>query len=245
MKVIDEHPLKNQNRFLEKVVDSINITLTSYGFIINLFPITSQLKEYNNVNIMKSVFMALVFCFGSYIILSVLAMNLYGENNIHQSIFDNMKNDKQNPLTIGIRLLFLVIFCCNIPYLFYPAKLSILNALQEYRIKCFSKAIEKSINEGVEIEPIDVIKDTDSRTYITVCFIFGTCAIIASIMIDDLTLVFGFIAAFSETMLNFVFPGLFYFIGMKKKSVSAILFVGVGAVYFSLSNYFNYIKLMR
>ncbi len=75
------------------MVDSINITLTSYGFIINLFPITKQLKEYNNSNIMKSVLMALLFCFSAYIILTLLAMNLYGEFAIQQSIFDNMKQD--------------------------------------------------------------------------------------------------------------------------------------------------------
>ena len=37
--------------------------------------------------------------------------------------------------------------------------------------------------------------------------------VIASIYIDDLTVVFGIIAAFSESILNFVFPGLFFLIG--------------------------------
>jgi amino acid permease len=196
------------------VVDCINITLTSYGFIINLFPISRQLKEYNNANIIKAVLIALTFCFLVYISLTVLAMNLYG-THIQQSIFDNMRSDK-GVLTKGVRLLFLLIFCCNIPYLFYPAKLSILNALQEYRLKCFSRAIEKKILTGVAEPTMDVINETDTRTYTLVCVSFGFSAILSSIFIDDLTLVFGFIAAFSETMLNFVFPGLVYFYAVKK-----------------------------
>lgn len=80
--------------FTERIVDCINITLTSYGFIINLFPISKQLKVYNNTNIMKSVLMALIFCFGAYITLTVFAINLYGENNIKESIFDNMQQDE-------------------------------------------------------------------------------------------------------------------------------------------------------
>jgi hypothetical protein len=92
---------------------------------------------------------------------------------------------------------------------------------------------------------MDVITETDSRTYVSVCFIFGASAIVASILIDDLSLVFGFIAAFSETMLNFVFPGLFYFMASKKRSVCSLLYVGLGVATFSLSNYFNYQKLLR
>jgi hypothetical protein len=77
---------------------------------------------------MKSVLMALAFCFLSYIILTKLAINIFGEDNICQSIFSNIK-DQQTPLSIGIRILFLIIFLCNIPYLFFPGKMSILNAL--------------------------------------------------------------------------------------------------------------------
>ena len=82
---------------------------------------------------MKSVVLALSFCFYSYVVLTILAMNIYGEQNIQQSIFENLKEDQFNPLSIFIRMLFLVIFLCNIPFLFFPGKLSILNAYQEYQ----------------------------------------------------------------------------------------------------------------
>ena len=68
------------------------------------------------------------------------------------SIFENLKEDN-GVLSIGIRLLFLVIFLCNIPYLFFPGKISILNALLEYREKCFSKLLEKNANKIIHNSP--------------------------------------------------------------------------------------------
>lgn len=44
-------------------------------------------------------------------------------------------------------MVFLIIFLNNIPFLFYPGKLSILNALQEYRVGYFSKILEENIQK--------------------------------------------------------------------------------------------------
>ena len=59
----------------------------------------------------------------------------------------------------------------------------------------------------------DVIQDCDVFSYYMVCVVYISLIVISAIFIDDLTLVFGLIGAFSETMLNFVFPGLFFLIG--------------------------------
>ena len=77
---------------MEKFIDAINITLTSYGFIINLFPVASQMREQTDANVKSAVAIALAFCFTSYLILSYLAQNLFG-SNIQVSLFDNMKDD--------------------------------------------------------------------------------------------------------------------------------------------------------
>ena len=88
-----------------------------------------------------------------------------------------------------------------------------------------------------------------------------------AILIDDLTVIFGMIAAFSESMLNFVFPGSFFLIGShlaykyssgdfkkgkeipEKASVTKRTivqgFILMGLCYFSLSNYYNFKKLTR
>jgi hypothetical protein len=201
---------------------------------------------------MKSVLIALAFCFGSYVIITKLAMNIYGEHNIQASIFENLKQDQSNPLSIGIRLLFLVIFLCNIPYLFFPGKLSILNAYQEYQQRCFSSAIEKrmrkcDLNLLEEEEPLDVVALTDDQTYYAINLGFLLAIITSAILIDDLTIVFGMIAACSESLLNFVFPGLFYLCGANKETpkVPVMVFIMAGCCYFTVSNYYNMLKVYR
>ena len=64
-------------------------------------------------------------------------------------------------------------------------------------------------------EIFDVINDCDPTTYYSVVFIFISLIVTMAIIIDDLTVIFGMIAAFSESMLNFVFPGSFFLIGSQ------------------------------
>ena len=42
---------------------------------------------------LKSVILALGFCFGAYLSLTYLCINIYGEQNIKPSIFDNLKEE--------------------------------------------------------------------------------------------------------------------------------------------------------
>ena len=93
---------------------------------------------------MLTVVLALGFCFSAYMILTLLVINVYGEQNIEKNLFDNLIGEN-NMLSVGIRIIFMVIFLNNIPFLFYPGKLSVLNALMEYRECYFSKVLKNQI----------------------------------------------------------------------------------------------------
>ena len=80
-------------------------------------------KSYKNG--MLSVFLALLFCFSVYALFALLALNIYG-SDIKMSIFENFQADPDK-MTIGIQVLFVIVFMCNIPYNFYPGKLCVLN----------------------------------------------------------------------------------------------------------------------
>ena len=54
--------------------------------------------------------------------------------------------------------------------------------------------------------------------YFTTISLF-TAQILAAVMIDDLTLIFGFIAAITESLVNFVLPGVFYIASCKVVNV--------------------------
>ena len=155
--------------------------------------------------------------------------------------------------------------------------MSILNAWLEYDKKVFSKVLEKNTEmkerelredegEGDDYQnsdlnlsdnldantgQIDVIGECNDKTYYSVVFIFLGCIIAAALSINDLSLIFGMIAAFSESMLNFILPGLFFLSGLHfleidsfpKKMISS-LFTFLGLAYFVISNYYNYVKIM-
>ena len=72
----------------EALIDSVNITLTSYGFVCSLFPIFEEMHDKSYKNGMLSVFLALLFCFSVYALFALLALNIYG-SDIKMSIFEN------------------------------------------------------------------------------------------------------------------------------------------------------------
>ena len=97
--------------------------------------------------------------------------------------------------------------------------------------------------DSVESEKIDVVKLTDSFTFYTVSIFYLIMVVTCALAIDDLTLVFGMIAAICESTLNYIFPGIIFLATRKQCRVLVTIFVILGLVYFTVSNYFNLIKL--
>jgi hypothetical protein len=64
----------------------------------------------------------------------------FGIDNIAPSIFENIETDS-SWFSVTLRLLFLVIFICNIPFLFCAAKLAVLSIFA----LCYEKADEQPI----------------------------------------------------------------------------------------------------
>ena len=70
-------------------------------------------------------------------------------------------------------------------------------------------------------------------------------------LISDLTFIFGIIAAFTESTINFVIPGALFIYSAKIagkrntiiETIWALLYIVMGVSYFFISNYFNYLKL--
>lgn len=75
--------------------------------------------------------------------------------------------------------------------------------------------------------------------------------LLMALLIDDITIIFGFFAAISESTINFILPGLFYLISHKlvrrRPSIAGVvgsyLYVGIGIGLFFFANYNNYLKL--
>jgi len=65
---------------------------------------------------------------------------------VDASIFNNIKNEEGiTPLIL--LCLFLLIFCCNIPFVFFAGKLAFMAVIHQ---SCFSKNDEEQLNEDEE-----------------------------------------------------------------------------------------------
>ena len=110
-------------------MDSVNIAVASQGFVIALFPIYGDMQKQARPKYMVSILTALMFTMSSYTFLSIVSISYFGRENIKQSIFENMK-DQRDISTISLLSLFLIIFCCNIPFIFFAGKLSVISIVQ-------------------------------------------------------------------------------------------------------------------
>ena len=132
---------KEEISVFEGVMDSVNIAVASQGFVIALFPIYSSMANTARPRVMASVTMALFFTMTTYTYLSCISIAVYGQENIQPSIFDNIKTD-DSIASIALRCLFLTIFFCNIPFVFFAGKV----ALIAVTFQCFYKKKESNSN---------------------------------------------------------------------------------------------------
>ena len=66
--------------YAEKLCDSLNICFTSYGFILQLFPVYEQLRDKTTDACFNSVKLGILFSFTIYVTFSVLAYLAFGDH---------------------------------------------------------------------------------------------------------------------------------------------------------------------
>lgn len=122
-------PPQEEISTLEKAMDSLNIAVASQGFIINFFNIYSAMKKSERPKALWSVLGGLGFTMTVYCILSVLSIFYFGISNIQPSILDNLKTEKSVAITF-LYVIFLAIFFCNIPFVFFAGKKSLFGIIE-------------------------------------------------------------------------------------------------------------------
>jgi len=74
-----------------------------------------------------------------------MAWMSYGEKGIQPNIFENIKEDK-GVLSIVLRTLFLFIFLCNIPFVFYAGRECFIILILELKERRVSDKLMKEIS---------------------------------------------------------------------------------------------------
>ena len=112
------------------VITSLNIITVAYAFQLNLFPTYNSLGvNKNNKTILDAVALALVMTFFVYVSLGILSVYMFG-SALNKSVLDNVDEEADSSSYI-IRVAFLIVLACHIPYAFFPVKEALLIMVDE------------------------------------------------------------------------------------------------------------------
>lgn len=189
-----------------------------------------------------------------YVSFAQLSILCFGVDNIKQNVFENL-SDSNDFLSQSVKVIFLVIFLCALPFNIYPVKLCVFNFVEEMRSNRISKDLDTYLaqNNTSSLQKTKGIEDLVSKEFhngVVVSIMVLLC--IFSLVVEDLRVIFGIIGTFSEAIINFIMPGVLLLVTErhKKEKNSLHLVVGVvmavfGFAYFFISNYFTVMKLFK
>lgn len=114
----------------ENIVDSLNITVASFGFLLVLFPVRNSMKSTVRHQIGFSLMIALISVFSMYLLLSILSIVYFGRERVQPSLFDNFSS-ASDWFSITVMYLFMFIFLCNIPFVFFGGKIALISLIEQ------------------------------------------------------------------------------------------------------------------
>ena len=106
---------------------------------MNLFPTYNSLTVKNEKVGLKAVTQSLLFSFAIYILLSVLSIYMFG-STVNENVLNNVVEMKSLASFI-IRISFLIVLACHIPYVYFSGKESLLIMIDEVRFNSMSKPL--------------------------------------------------------------------------------------------------------
>jgi hypothetical protein len=87
--------------------------------------------------------MALTFSFFLYVCLGILSIYVFG-SGISSNLLTNV-NSETNLTSYIIRIAFMIVLACHIPYIFYFTKESLLIMIDETRRGSMTQALEQTL----------------------------------------------------------------------------------------------------
>ena len=113
-----------------QLVTGLNIIVLAYGYQVNLFPTYNSLgSNKNNATGLAAVMIGSALSFCVYVSLGILSIYIFG-SELKANVMNNV-NEENNIYSYVIRIAFLVVLACHIPYIFFPTKESFLIIIDE------------------------------------------------------------------------------------------------------------------
>ena len=111
---------------------------------------------------MKSIGIAIGFSFFLYVGLGVLSIFVFG-SGISSNLLNNV-NTETSITSYIIRIAFMIVLACHIPYIFYFTKESLLIMIDETRRKSMTHALELTLQKAVYSEQQTFTADFEAES---------------------------------------------------------------------------------
>ena len=209
------------------LITGFNIIVLAYAYHINLFPTYNSLGgNKSNKNGMRSVGIAATLSFVIYVSLGILSIYIFG-SDLKSSVLKNVDEEK-NVYSYIIRVAFLLVLACHIPYIFFPTKESFLIILDEATNKSMQKELEFKVQNREIGQVRDIVAEGEvegeaelaylkmsSLKYYSMTLLLYSVCILGSVFIDNIGTVFEFVGAFGLSLTSFTLPSIMYLLILK------------------------------
>ena len=127
-----------------QLVTGFNIIVLAYAYHISLFPTYNSLgANKSNRTGMQAVAIGSGLSLIIYVSLGILSIYTFG-SELGTSVLKNVDEEK-NVYSYIIRVSFLLVLACHIPYIFFPTKESFLIIVDEAQRSSMTKALQYKI----------------------------------------------------------------------------------------------------
>jgi len=171
---------------------------------------------------MKAVTVASTLGFFIYVQVGIISIYMFGYS-LYDDVIENIDKENNN-FSIFVRLAFMIMLSCIIPFEFFPAKEALLIIFDESRNGSMqlmlTEKIHRSSNQvmgGESIEKDNRDQEQDlpylsmpNRKYYTITVILYLICIGVPLFVSDLGVLFELISAFGLAVICYAMPGIFY-----------------------------------
>ena len=143
------------------------------------------------------------------------------------SVLKNVDKEK-NLYSYVIRIAFLVVLACHIPYIFFVYKESFLIIYDEAKNHSMTKALQYKIQQQEIGHVKDQVAEGEEEgeselaylklpnwTYYSLTLFLYIGTVLGAIFIDNIAVVFEFVGAFGLSLTSFTMPGIMYLLMIR------------------------------
>jgi amino acid permease len=125
-------------------IKGVAIIIVAFSMQQNLFPMYNSLRVKTNKEALRATLYTVFICGCVYLAIPLLGLFFFG-HVVDQNILNNIAVEQDKVPSIVLRVIFLLVLGCHVPFIFFTGKESTLIIVDEIMRNSISKALSENI----------------------------------------------------------------------------------------------------